>query len=1135
MYGHRMSFFSAHEHGKESGDSRRKSKSGIKHAFASILGGQGGGHGGGNSGDSSNNSNNSNNNKNNNHNNHHNHSHSHNGNNSNNGNHGSVGRSHSHSGAASARTSGSSMVRRSNSNVQAPPLGLASNVPGGFGPMMAFGSPYPLYGSQDYGAPQNELATTSDDETENDLDQYRGASSLLEYSFGQELDSADGGPRSRPFSVISDSDIEEEGGGGGASVDLDENCLGRRITRVSTALSAAGSQMSGALDSSRKRAAARAYLLNYLGERGFLKPKLLSSKNGVSFHVATSGDTVFLPTVSPSDDEYLNHLNWLDGDEDYYDGGGAPNSSNPGSRPRMDHRESQSTISASTHGANNNDSNNLHNTHSHSSRPQEASSPSLDGDSNSDSVPASVRESGGVPYNIAVIMSLKTPMELSSLKAELYSRIRIYWSNGVPPDRSESEEYYTGGQLHWDFTNENYNLYVGFSSADQEMVIAENTQNIFQSRVFSDIPEFEDRPYLKKSKTKEDFLKKVNAASEFSTNSFQAGDYVFIVPVVFDNNIPESIYLPSARVSYYFRCGVKVINTESANNTDNDSYKNQNSDSALSGNGYNSPHGSNSDLNNDDSNPPSSTGDSSVSHFKFGGSKLFKKMKGHLHIQGGRSITKADYQRLIYSRLSLNLIRTPPMRSISTADKPIYINRVWTDSLSYEISFGQKYVPLDADIPLKIKLVPLIKDLSIKRIRICAIEKITYVSKNLEYEFDQVDLVANDPYSPYYQEFASRRKPERVFPLLEIRTREKGGKAMKEEVVENCIGDNLLSYSSFKDSETNSTVNMVEALTVDTKIRFPKYKVLNKKMARGVPPYGIDEFVQQDYIKSSGNSRRGSAASGVIDFLAGRRSRKDSSVTETNVAVAKNTTTFRVNSNHKVLNHTRLNEPKRGLYVTSINSSHINVKHKLEIMLRISKPDEKDPAKQRHFEVLIDTPVHIVSELCTSDNLELPTYAMATMSDTPFAGTISFDEPLPSFEQAISVPNSPRMSPIGSPQLRASYDPDELSIQQLMLSRASTQNFDDASSQAASMATRRYSNIDEMMGNRNQKSGRSPSLNQGTNVNSDSSPTVTFKNAFVETGADIPLNSEESLNSGNTYEEALLSDDEPPTYEEITS
>lgn len=1052
--------------------------------------------------------------------------------------------------------------------------------------MMAFGTPYAMYGCQDYRAPQNELAISSDEDSDNEIDDDQGHSSLLNFSFGENDSDVDlsndiyssslqgnryqrpssirrslhDGERGGPFSIVSDNDDDEDddgdvdddgddddgddedddgeddedddGGPRSGANEYDEydeeNCLGRRITRVSTAYSAAGSQVSSSVVNRKKTA--KMYLLNYLGDRGFLRPKLLSSKNGVTFHVATSGDTVFLPTLSPTDDEYLNHLSRLNDDIPAPETSSGPLATNDPTetfRPELFHRESQSTISGLTR----NQPNRTGTTESEVS-PNVTQSTEESGNSNSISLQATDSnttvdnssnntESENVPYNVAVIMSIKKTMELSSVKSELYSRIRVYWSNGLPPDKLETEEYYTGGQLSWEFTNNNYNLYVGISAPDQDMVIIENTQDLCKSKNFKNMHDFRDSAYLKKQKSKDLFLNDVSEASEKHSYTFQPGDYVFIVPIVFCNNIPETIYLPSARVNYHFRCGVKVIKSGTTGNTDNDTTKtNNNNDSGLSSTDANSVSALQSQSDSyDDSNAPSSAGDSTTGHFKFGRSKLFSKMKKQLHLPSRRGLSKSDCQRMIYSRMVLNLVRTPPLRSISTADKPIYINRVWTGSLSYEISFGQKYVPLGAEVPLKLKLVPLVKHISVKRIRICVVEKITYVSKNLEYEFDQVEVVANDPYSPYYPEFTSRRKPERILPLLEIRTRDKGGRAMKEEVVENCKSDNLLSYSTFKDPDSNSNVDLVEALTIDTKIRFPKYKVLSNKSARSVPPYGIDEFTQQDYVKSSATSRRGSTASGVIDFFAGKKSRKNSSISA-NLELPKGFTKFRTNSDLPVLNHTRLNEPKRGLYASSVNFSHINVKHKLEIMLRISKPDAEDPTKQRHFEVLIDTPVHVVSELCTTDNLELPTYAMATMSHSEQGHNINFQEPLPSFEQAISVPNSPRMSPIGSPQLRASYDPEELSIQQTMLSRASTQNNDDTSA----ALSRRYSNIDEMMGQNASAPART----------TNSVPTVSFKESFLSHGMRTVSSVDESLNSDSEDEEAVLSEDEPPTYEEIT-
>ncbi|OAX77313.1 hypothetical protein ACJ72_08391, partial [Emergomyces africanus] len=45
------------------------------------------------------------------------------------------------------------------------------------------------------------------------------------------------------------------------------------------------------------------------------------------------------------------------------------------------------------------------------------------------------------------------------------------------------------------------------------------------------------------------------------------------------------------------------------------------------------------------------------------------------------------------------------------------------------------------------------------------------------------------------------------------------------------------------------------------------------------------------------------------------------------------------------------------------------------IILRLSKPDERDPSKRRHFEISIDSPFHIMSCLAAQSNLYLPAYS----------------------------------------------------------------------------------------------------------------------------------------------------------------
>ena len=52
----------------------------------------------------------------------------------------------------------------------------------------------------------------------------------------------------------------------------------------------------------------------------------------------------------------------------------------------------------------------------------------------------------------------------------------------------------------------------------------------------------------------------------------------------------------------------------------------------------------------------------------------------------------------------------------------------------------------------------------------------------------------------------------------------------------------------------------------------------------------------------------------------------------------------------------------------------IQVHHWIKIVIRLSKPDDRDPTKRRHFEISIDSPFHILSCRATQANIALPAY-----------------------------------------------------------------------------------------------------------------------------------------------------------------
>ncbi|KAL1955109.1 hypothetical protein VTO42DRAFT_9010 [Malbranchea cinnamomea] len=65
-------------------------------------------------------------------------------------------------------------------------------------------------------------------------------------------------------------------------------------------------------------------------------------------------------------------------------------------------------------------------------------------------------------------------------------------------------------------------------------------------------------------------------------------------------------------------------------------------------------------------------------------------------------------------------------------------------------------------------------------------------------------------------------------------------------------------------------------------------------------------------------------------------------------------------------------------------SDHVAVNHWIKIVLRLSKQDEAEPQRRRHFEISIDSPFHIMSCLARHANIYLPAYS--TPSSIPREG-----------------------------------------------------------------------------------------------------------------------------------------------------
>ncbi|KAJ6091406.1 hypothetical protein N7467_003375 [Penicillium canescens] len=62
---------------------------------------------------------------------------------------------------------------------------------------------------------------------------------------------------------------------------------------------------------------------------------------------------------------------------------------------------------------------------------------------------------------------------------------------------------------------------------------------------------------------------------------------------------------------------------------------------------------------------------------------------------------------------------------------------------------------------------------------------------------------------------------------------------------------------------------------------------------------------------------------------------------------------------------------------------NIQINHWIKIVLRLSKVDERDPTKRRHFEISIDSPFHILSCKATQANIYLPAYTNPATDPEP--------------------------------------------------------------------------------------------------------------------------------------------------------
>lgn len=583
---------------------------------------------------------------------------------------------------------------------------------------------------------------------------------------------------------------------------------------------------------------------------------------------------------------------------------------------------------------------------------------------------------GPKPHTFAVIVELHKDMVIKELKVDFRSVVNLLWPSGDPYNKTYTRERYDIGVLEWVSNLNDCDYYIS----------TENTNDIKSKNITTEDLAKRTREYkliqIQDPTSKNPSMPKLSSSaveidpnssknSEGTSENCKAGLYVFLLPILIPGNVPATINSINGCLNH-------ILNIELFKISD----------------------------------------------------KLNRKVK-----------TNACY--------NLPMVRTPPSFANSIADKPIYVNRVWNDSLHYIITFPKKYVTLGNDHLINLKLVPLVKDVIIKRIKFNVLERITYVSKNLtrEFEYDSED--------PYLLRSNSENKVrERIVPIYELTTKSKTSsnhtEPYKEEVIV-CPDNNLLfsCYESEMDYTLNSNCDPLSKPDRDTMIATPldiniSLPLLTTKVDKTLLSSSVvDDHndITQEYVIDP--SSRGSVSStNPPNFEASPRNSSGEGFPAANEINLWDEDNMYV-PDHSVLlepphnnhhNHNLKDPSQQGCTVLSkalypdSNFRHIQICHRLQVCFRISKKDPNDGYKMHHYEVVVDTPLILLSSKCYDASIQLPKYNEISDAgptiDAP-GDSISFRTPvyngngvsikpltdegeqLPSFEEATSPLSSP--------------------------------------------------------------------------------------------------------------------------------
>ncbi|ODV94855.1 hypothetical protein PACTADRAFT_50707 [Pachysolen tannophilus NRRL Y-2460] len=620
-------------------------------------------------------------------------------------------------------------------------------------------------------------------------------------------------------------------------------------------------------------------------------------------------------------------------------------------------------------------------------------------------------------HTFCVIIKINKQQMLNPIvKVKLESHCHIEWVNGIPKSNDPNtlmfyEDYKISKDINWDLNLSESDCFIPFKEkssdydgrfSDDDEDITGNIDELSEIKFLDSETESSESlnvapSTVKCSSTFQQPLKKFemihhrerivvdNASSKdeyiFPQNAtggknYEPGYYAFLLPVLFPSTMTESIISPLGKVSYNINVKTQSLLLPELKPLQAAAFST-------------SPHSKNYAP----SKSPSSSFGSSSTHVvsPSSGNKFLKNLK---HItsngngsNGGKKHKEENVKEYIYT---LPVIRLPPQGSVSTVNKSVYVNKIWNDSLNYNIMFPKKYVPMSSlddnvinNFNLTIKIVPLIKRIYLKRVKINVIEKLTYASKDLKHEYD------------FGKEFlADEGVKERIVTLFEVKSKEKTSTnqnaPLKTEVVKNCLDDNLLTscYQDYKPSKrTKSTVaneanNNDEDIIVLKPIKlscpltfYVKDDDLLKQIKSSIAQQNsfLNNIGNSSDVKDDGDQDDENVCNLSSEELSRENQNRSSSPNSFGNFFSKSSLlspilSSGVPSNKKETSnknqHNNYIKENYGLYPDVLGFGNIVIKHRLQICFRVSKLEDMKKSsgsdenlKLHHYEVIIDTPI----------------------------------------------------------------------------------------------------------------------------------------------------------------------------------